>query len=387
MSRLTLSQMRTSVTRSTATTELLAILTELGFPTAHWQTGSVPRMILEMCAYVVSRFASYISSLTFEIFNETATGTWLTRLSASHYDNTRVASVAATYTVQLTGGAVGPPYSITVGQLVATDGTRTFRNTTGGTLNASDTLDLTFDAEVAGADGNVTPATIDTLNTPLAGVTVAGTAAITAGADAESDVVLRARNRTKWATLAIEVTEDGIENEITTAVAGITRVYSDATNPRGAGTVDVYCASASGAAAGGDVTSAITALEARVMGTVGASGSSEDYEVIAATEQAITITGTVYYDSSYTEAIVSTAVDTAVAAYVNAAPIGGYDYSPGPSGVILMNDIVAAIEGAAGVINVNLTAPTSNIALTGSEYVATIATPIGGLSYTSVTLS
>lgn len=383
---LTLSQIRAGVTRAQATDTVITVLQTLGFPTASWQPGSIPRMMTEIVGHMVERAADYAKTLVDMGFNGTAAGEAMTEFAASHYDNARADSVAAQYTIQLVGAAVGPPHTIAIGDLVVTDGERTYRNTTSGTINASSTLTVTVEAEVGGVDGSsIVPTDIDELATPLAGVTIntAATVLVRAGQDQESDATLRARNASKWGTLAVETVGLGVLQRISAAEPNITRIKVVDNNPRGEGTADIFCATATGSPTTGQLDTAVTALRSTVfMGTVSRTVSTANVYVQAANPQTITITAAVYY-KGVTAAQVQAGVEAAIAAYINAAPIGGYDLSPGPSGVILRNDLVAAIEAVDGVRSVVLTAPAADVALSSDE-IATVSS-YAGITYTAIT--
>lgn len=383
---LTLSQIRAGVTRAQATDTAISVLQTLGFPTASWQAGSIPRMMVEIVGHMVERAASYAATIVDMGFNSTAVAEALTEFSASHYDNTRASAIAAQYSIQLVGAAVGPPHTLAVGDLVVTDGTRTYRNTTGGTINASSTLTVTVEAEIGGVDGSaIVPGDIDTLATPLAGVSIntGATVLVLAGQDEESDATLRARNASKWGTLAVETVQLGVFARVTGAEPNITRTKVLDNNPRGEGTADIYCATATGAPTTGQLDTVVTALRDTVfMGTVSRTDSTANVYVQPATVVPLTITATVYY-KGVTLSEVRTAVETAIAAYVDAAPIGGYDLSPGPSGVILRNDIVQAIETVNGVRSVVVSSPASDAALASDEIAS--VTSYAGITYVAIT--
>ena len=366
MPLLTYAQMATALTRAQCRTALINALNDLGFSSTSWQSGSVQRSFLEIGALVYEAMSNVVASMVTFCFNSTSSGTALTMFSESHYDNTRIAAVAAQHTERLTCSATEGPYSISIGDLVFSDGTYTFRNITGGTLASGSTLDLTIEAEVAGTTGNAAVGTITTLNTPLAGVTCtnpdlgAGVSTTTTGVDAETDAALKARNPTKWATLSIETPEAGYRYIAQTAVANC-RVKINDNNPGGAGTVYVYIAADDGVASGPDVSAVQAALEARIMGA--RSMGSSLITTYAAAATTVNFQFVVYYDSSYNAADVEADVQAALTAYVNGAPVGGYDYSPGPSSVLLYNDIVSAIEGVDGVQTVVMTTPSANVTI------------------------
>lgn len=368
---LTLAQVRASFTLDEATDELIDQLDSLGFSATSWQEGSVQRTIVVIMAFVYWKLREFIASISYFAFNSSSSGDALTSFSDSHYDNQRVTAVAAQHTCVLTGGAVGPPHTVVIDQLVASDGTLTFRNKTAGTVPASGTLSLTFECETLGADGNVANGTITTLQTPLAGVTInnpdpgTGTSITRVGADAELDAALQLRNSSKWSTLdPVTAIADRYEYTARTVVANC-RVAVDDSNPGGPGTIYVYIAADDGVATSGEQTLVDNAIDAAAFGGT--------HTVYIATADALAITATIYYDPDYTSSDVEDAVDAAVETYINAAPIGGYDYSPGPSAVIDRDGLLAAIRAVDGVEKVSMTVPSADFSVT-AYHVATAGT-------------
>jgi len=370
MALLTIAQLRASVTRAQATQTLLDLLSQLGFSATSWQSGSVQRTIVEMMGEVYSTMSEAKASLVDYCFNDTSSGAGLTEFSDSQYDNQRIVALAAQHTITLTCTAAEGPHAVSIGDLVVTDGTCTFRNITAGSVLSGSTLNLTFEAEVAGGDGNVAHSTITTLSTPLAGVTCTnpdlgtGSSITLAGQDEETDATLKIRNSTKWASLSIETPADGYEYIALSAVSNL-RVDVDDSNPHGPGTVDVYIAKATGVATGTEEALVQTAMDARIMGGL--------HDAVVATSDTINFVFTVYYDSVYVAATVETACETAIAAYVNGAPIGGYDYTPGPADVLLYNEMVKAIEDVDGVSTVVMTTPSADFSVT-AHHVAIVGT-------------
>lgn len=375
---LSLADLRTPATKAQKLDFLLTEAKALGFSTDSWQPGSVQRTILEVVAAGWAEATKAVAAIADAAYLELAAGDALDELVKSHYDDARTAAVKTQGTVKLTDSGAGP-YVIAVGESVVSDVTNgyTYRNTTGGTLPASGTLDLTYEAETAGDDQNVGNGTITVLNTPLAGVTVnnpdpgTGSWITQTGADAETDAALRVRMKAKWATLSLAKPAEAYIN-IVTAVAGIASAAVDAANPRGAGTVDVYVAAATAAAGSGDVALAQTEVDKN-------RPVSADVLVIAAPTHTITVSGTVYTTDASSEALA--AMKDAIKAYVHGAPLGGFDASPGDGNVIPRDGIIAAIRGASSVIvDVDLTAPTVDVLLGGYDKAIATDASLAGLA-------
>lgn len=380
-SPLTLEQVRTEPTLEEVTDDFLTQLDALGFSATSWQTGSVARTISVTCAYTAYSLRRFVSALSYQGYNSDASQSMLTKFSASHYDNARVEATSTIGTVVLTGGSSGPPHTISAGEIVVSDGTYTFRNTTGGTVPASGTLSITVEAETAGSDSNVANGTITTMVTPLAGVSCnnpdpgSGTWITTLGADEETDAALRLRNSSKWSSLStVEAISDRYEYIARTVVSNA-RVKVDDSNPSGPGTLTVYLAAEDGVASGAQVTLVDNAIDAAHFGGT--------HTTTASSSDTLTITATVYYDSSYTSGAIQAAVEAAITAYVNGAPIGGYDFSPGPDEVIDRDGLLSAIRGVTGVRKVAMSVPAADFSLSSAYHVAIEGSH--SITYTAVT--
>lgn len=361
---LSVAQLLTPVSKAGVFQFLVDQLESAGFNSSSWHDGSVQRDILEGFATVGSDFTNVVALLTSAVFNELATGAALTKFSASHYDNTRIAAVKTRGPMRLTTAAGAGPYTVAIGDLVVSDSANgyTYRNVTGGTLTGGTVNDsILFEAEVAGSSRNVGANTITVLNTALAGVSVTNpvitgtTWYTTAGADEESDAALRTRNRTKWSLFALGRPSDAYRN-IALTVAGISRVYVDDTNSRDTGFTDVYLAGPTDTAAAGDVV-AVQALY-------------DLYEAISATTTAfaaatktINVVGKVYIKSSANTAAGRERVRQAVRNYINGLDLGGVILPPSTTGVVSLSEIIGAVTSVPGVESFTCTAPVANVPL------------------------
>lgn len=267
-------ELTTPPTEDEQLTELLELATLAGFPATAWQDGSVPRSLLEIEKTVLVKLATLIASIGKGGLLDDAAGDWLDLLADSLFDEARVAAVKTQGLATLSCSALAGPYMITAQQLVATNaaGVR-FRNTNGGTLASGGTLQLTFEAETAGAAGNIGSGQLTIMLTPLAGVTLAnpvvppGSTWITqAGADEESDDELRERCRAKWATLGTGSTVDSYVFWAREADPSIRRVkvlsHSNAGTPTD-GYVTLYVAAENDTVDGDAVTAAQDYIDAR----------------------------------------------------------------------------------------------------------------------------
>jgi uncharacterized phage protein gp47/JayE len=380
----TLTDVLTPKTEDQATADILARLDALGLYATSWHTDSIARRLVQAFGYVVARVTERAAVLARAAFNETAEGDALDAFSASRYRNNRIPSVATEGKIKLTCSAAAGPYTITAGELVVADAEEglEFRALTGGTLKPGNTLEIVVRSEKPGTSGNVANGTITKLVSPaLAGVTVNNPALpstsswITVlGADAESDASLRERNRSKWGTGAIEDSVGVLIYRVRTASPSIARLAVDDSNAAGPGAVAIYAAGIAGTCTGDAATAAQAALNARSFG--------DPYTVTPATAQPVAVTGTVYLEASADSAEVGPLVEAAITDAINAAPIGGYDLSPGPTHVLLKDSISRAIESVPGVRFAALAAPAGDVTI-GAWSVATVGTLT--LTYSNLT--
>lgn len=374
------------VTHDDAKQSILNLLETVGFAATSWQEGSVPLAFVETSAEIWSQLSTVAVFLKTMALNDTSVGDALTRFSSSHYDNERLLAVAAQRTTALACTADAGPHSFNVGDVVIAhpDG-NTYRNVDDGitvypvTIPSGGTATgLTFEAEVAGIASNKGADTVTIMVTTLAGVTVISDEIKRTGTDAEADPRLRLRNTTKWPLLTrFQLTASAVQNLAYTAAQGVTTVEVDATNPRGAGTFDVYVAGELTTAGGADVDAVQAKIDRYVFGS---SAPTKTCLVIAAPEQPLDLTGTIYYQGAYTSAQLLGATTAALIEFIKTIPLGGMDFSPGPNHVVPYNDITdvlreVQISGQAVKKTVVMSSPSSDtfVAPFGKVTLGTVA--------------
>lgn len=362
------------VSRDDALADLIVLADAMGLRASSWRIGSVSRFYLMALAEMSARVSVQIALLSAAGFNSTSWGNALTKFSLSRFDNTRTAPIKTQGTALLTDAGGNGPYTIVAGAHVFTyddDPAVTFRNITGGVLPASGTLEITIEAETGGEDANVDVDKITAMNPTIAGVTVNNppdpTHWITRyGVSQEPDGTIQARNVSKWATLggnaprsaydywalSATVNADGTGDPV-----GLTRVFVDAANPFGPGTLAVYVADDSGTATGAQVTDVQEYIDARAPVT-------SLPTVIAASEVAVNIAGSCYVRAGYAT-MAATDVSAAINAYLNALPIGGT--SLGGSGRVVFAELVAVAMAVDFVLSVSFTTPIADVALAQGE--------------------
>lgn len=373
-----LSDLLPIATKDEVLTTLVGFLKLTSFPVTAWQSGSLGRELVEKFSQLGADWSAVVSRLAKGGFLELAEGDWLTVYAKSVYNITRNSATSAVGTVVLADGGSGP-YTIATGDLVATSNSgKRYRNTTGGTLNASGTLSLTFQAESPGASYNVGVGTIATLATPLAGVTLTnseisgtGTWLTTSGTDEESDTALRERCRAQWGALGSGGNADAYRYWARKASSAVTRV-AVAENTPSAGQVTVYVAGSSGPISATELTAVQTYVETRRPLCVTAT-------VTNASELSVTVTAAISYRSTVSEATVQANVMAALEDLEAAKDLGG--------GYVYRSEIIAAIQNVDGVVAVTLTTPAADVALAAAQLPAFTTTDAVGattLSWTAI---
>jgi uncharacterized phage protein gp47/JayE len=376
---LSLTQLKSETTRSSVLSWLISKLAFLGFQTTGWQPGRIQQSILSMAGDSGASVASVAGQIAEGSFSSTATGAMLTLVSASHFDNVRVAAVKTAGPFTFTSAATGP-YVVQVGQLIISDSQGVkFTNTTGGTIPAGSSLVMQVEAILGGSSGNIGNLSTLTLLTPLAGVTVTNPASsglpwyTTTGADEESNAELRQRNSTKWGLLAVEKTKTALEN-LAIKQTGVAKVRVVDTNPRGPNTTDIYVSAASALVSGPEIAAAQAAFATYTSGTESVwPPTHSPYQSVITLYHPSTLTltlqGTVYYDPRYTQAEVEAELTARLDAFVELLPIGGKTYASGAANLVTVGDLLEVIEGTAGVLSCTLTTPAGNVLVSPSALV------------------
>jgi uncharacterized phage protein gp47/JayE len=285
------------------------------------------------------------------------------------------------------------PHNIDVGDVVIenSDGI-TVRNIEGlsvsypATLSSGGTLQLLFEAETAGDAANAAAGSYTTLVTTLAGTTVSEDLIDTLGRDAEKDDRLKARNEAKLAERPqLEPIPLSLQAIALSVAPAVTQLKLDRTNPRGAGTYDLYLAQDGATAGSTEINAVQSAIDARTTGDISGAASTRPGYVQAAPTVALNLTGEVFFDSTQDPAAVQSSVeDDELPSFLETIPLGGFDFSPGPSATVPLTNIEATIRGALGVLTVTLTVPSGDLAVTAFGKVIKGA---WSLTYTPVTVA
>lgn len=380
---LTFKQISTPTTPERATVMAVNYLAGQGYSATSWQSGSIQLTIVMMVAWLYSGLTYMIAALLGGGYNDTAQGDFLDRFSASRFNNTRDGAITARHRIVFACSASAGPYPApALGSIVVADASRTYRLIESTEyprvgIPSGGSVAMLVEAEIAGSNGNAPPNTITRMITTMVGVTcsnpvVPGTAASTVrnGADAETDAHLRTKNSSKWGGLSIEVTRTGVERLAFDVLPSNSKVYVEDRNPAGAGTVDVYASAEAAELAPEDLAILQTALDRRFLGNDISSGARTKRALaIRAPTFEFSPAGVVFYSPSFRLEDVRGAVEEALLNLVKSCPLGGYDYSPGPSGVITYTDFTQTVEDVQGVKSFVPTAPTGNLTITAHAVV------------------
>lgn len=321
-----LSDLVVPVTTDEAEAKIIAICQALKLPVTSWQDGSFPKTVIAFAASFYSDFSVMVAQIAGGATLETAlnasesSGTgiksqWLDLKARSQYDDARKTATFTIGTFQLQDFG-GGPHTITTGQvIVAGPGALRYRNLAPATLAANGTITLQFSAEASGAaynlPANSTLSLVSSLPTvvvtnPALGTT--GTWITAQGTDTETDRQLATRLKAKWGMLATGSPIAAYEY-LALSQSGVTRARCDDKNPGGPGTVWVYVDSAA----------AVSALQL-VYDAFAPAGTKAT--AVAATNQTVSIPGTIYVATSSRAAAEAT-VTANLTALALSIPIGG----------------------------------------------------------------
>lgn len=363
---ITLAELRKPLTYAEGSTFVLDLLQLQGFDTTGWQEGRIQKSMITTFSMIVSELsegAAYAANANSSTYAE---GTALTIYSKERYQNTRNEAKATVGPVQLRNVS-STPYTLQPGELlIGTDQGVEFSlslpvTVGGGSVASPTTVSGTFTCTQRGSIGNVGSGTLTRMLTPLAGVTCTNSGNpwyTIAGTDDELDASLRESNANKWSRLTAEYPEDTYK-EIA-RVAGAPKARVDATNPRGPGTIDIYCAGQTAALSTPTLTAIQAAFAARTFYTSATYPAPTDsrVKVYSTSTFPLNVTAHIFRRSDVDEPTVISRVNTALTAYLIETPIGGWDYAS-VQHVLLSEDIRRRIETVDGVVSFIVSVPTA----------------------------
>jgi uncharacterized phage protein gp47/JayE len=349
---------------------ITSVATAVGLKTENWAEGGFSRTLVALFGQLYKTASDVVAIIAASGFLDTAERGWLTLLAYSVF---RVSRIEATYAsavngIKLTNGG-GGLYTFAPGDIVVAHAStgKTYRNTTGGTLNpgVGQILRLDLAAEEPGIASNASVGEITQMVTTFTGVTCTNEVALT-GIDEESDPALRQRCRDSLALLSPGGPWKAYDFIARSAVdddgdsLGVTRVL--VAPAVGDGNVDVYVAGASGAIGAPSVAIVQADFDAKVT-PYGFTSTALD-----ASNHSISAPCTVWIPASLgmSTGNAQTAVDDALREYVEAVAIGGTVISPA-SGKVLWRALLGVVERSIpGMLQAQLVSE-ADIAIAGNE--------------------
>lgn len=355
----TLAEIRTVQTEAEALADLLVDLAAEGVSYTGWQYTAIQSALTRIAARSDAAAQAIRLSVVNGGFPNTAIGAWLDATIAGFFNLTRTPAVKTIGVFRVTDAAsVGPLTTKGVGEVRVTygDPAIVFANREAFSVALSGYTDVSFVAEVAGTSGNIPNSSTLGFVTAIPGFTVTnpavgatGTWITTAGAASESDAAYLRRALSRWSSLGAGGNAEAQAYLCTVADSALTLVGVNDANPNGAGSVDVYLATATGTASGGQVTTAQTYLRLRK-----ASGTGE-LRCFAAPTYTNAVTATLYSDGTRISTDIEDDADAAMALYASEqAALGGYIYRA---------ELTQRLMGISGVVNLTLTTPAADVTL------------------------
>lgn len=367
---ITLEDLLKAQTEAQIASTILGNLKAEKFPTDSWASTSVPVGLVNSSARALQDAYAYLPKVAKCALVKLSSGDFLTIVAASNYLEERKGATFAVRNYRLIDTS-GTPTVIAIGQLLvrSADG-RYYRNTAGGTLPASGTLDLLFRAEGTGTayNADVGPWT---LGTTIPGVTVTHLALITAATDEQSDQSLQDACVAKWSTLGAGANDDAYRYHAThtPGVSEVVRVKVRRHYPA-PGQVTLVLAGAS--ATVGAATVAAVQAYIDPPSHLGKAPTCVDVFVAAAAEVNVAPIATVYRRAGYAASI-SAAHAKSIPAIAAETDIGGTAYRA---------EFIQRLMDPEGVVNVTLTNPAADTVLAADQVL--VISSLAGITYVDV---
>lgn len=365
----TFEQLTTLKEREELLEELRKVLEDGGIETSAWDPGSPSMMHLQLDAYLYDMLLQRIASTAKNQLNEFASGDYLTLLSRSRFSNERVLAVRTEGYFKIEAQAFALPINYGIGEFEVKDPSSSFVYTNMEPIALTaivPSASIRFQANEPGRAYNISNnLNLEPVNT-VAGISItnppyspsASTWYEIAGADEESDESLRNRNKTKFATLQRgENIASGIEYLVRNAT-NAPYVAVDDSNPRGAGTVDIYVSNELETASPSQIVDAQAVINMHMFANENFGGIPGEYrgEVKAAETIEFDRDITVLVDPAYPGVVMNQLITEAITSWISQTPIGGYSFTVGGVGVFNVADLGAleknllSIEGVSKVL-------------------------------------
>ena len=375
-----LDDLTTPVTRAEVEASIYQVFSVLGVSTTSWKSGAVVRTMIAAVSIVLSAFSVLQAKIARAGFLELSTGDWLTIVAHYAYGIDRILATFATGQVRLTNSG-GGVYSGDPDDLIFANSStgKTYRNTAAFSIDALGTVTLDIQASEQGSASSSAPGTIDTLLTPLLGVTCSNLLPVL-GRDAEDDSSLRARCSEQLGALSPFGPWDAYASAVHNAThadgtsLGITRFRNV---KDGSGNVYTYLATASGGVTGtvGNLATDLGIADEAIQQL--AAPLSVTAHTLSATPVTITPTYEVwmYNTSGRSPSEVQALIATRLGEFMAGQPIGGNVISPA-AGKVYVDAIRAVIASTLPqIFHVVLPAPAADVTLAITA-VPVLGTPV-----------
>lgn len=368
----TLDDLTKPVTRAEVEASIYQVLSILGVNTTSWKPGGVVRTMIAAVSIVLSAFSTLQAKIARSGFLELSSGDWLTLVAHYVYGVDRIQATFATGQVTLTNSG-GGVYSGDADDLIFSNSStgKTYRNTAAFSLPALGTITIAIQATEQGSASTSAPGDIDTMTTPLIGVTCSNALAVI-GSDAELDPSLRARCSEKLGALSpfgpwdayASAVRNATHTDGTTLGISRFRLVKD-----GSGNVYVYLATASGAVTGtvGDLSTDLGIADEAIQQL--AAPLSVTAHTLSATAVPVAVTYEVwmYNTSGASPTQVEDTIATALESFMASQPIGGNVIAPA-AGKVFVDAIRAVIKSTyAEIFHVVVTLPAADVTLAITE--------------------
>ncbi len=367
-----LDDLTTPVTRAEVEASIYQVLGVVGVNTTSWKPGAVVRTMIAAVAIVLSAFSTLQAKIARSGFLDLSSGDWLTLVAHYVYGVDRIQASFATGQVTLTNSG-GGVYSGDADDLIFSNSTtkQTFRNIASFSIPAVTTVTLDIQASEQGSASTSAPGAIDTLTTPLLGVTCSNALSVI-GRDAEDDPSLRARCSEKLGALSPFGPWDAYASAVRNAThadgtsLGITRFRN---TKDGSGNVYTYLATASGGVGGtvGDLTTDLGLADYAIQQL--AAPLAVTAHTLSATPVTIAPTYEVwmYNTSGQSPSQVQALIATALGNFMSSQPIGGNVISTDP-GKVFVDAIRAVIANTLPqIFHVVVSLPAADVTLAITE--------------------
>jgi hypothetical protein len=354
--------------------ELLSFLQDLGIETTDWKEGTPELTMLKLEALTYWTLIQQNRQNARNSVNQFSSGSALSELANSHFNNQRRDAQFAEGIIVVTGSSAVVPRTFQAAECKVTDGTYIFYNLSQFTIsNAIPFVSTSFRADGNGAEYNIaTNSDLTTVGTevgftitnPPYSFGISGSWLTTLGSDEESDNTLRQRNASTFASFQTgDLTIDRVKRMVFSASSDIEYVSINDNNPNGPGSANVYIATATTTTPSASVTAVQSVLNTSFFGNA----TQQRIVAYAATPYTFNTPFSIYYSKTVRATDLITSIETVANNWVASIPIGGFNYEPYGNNIIHINDLVTLINDVEGVERVIVSGSISELSVNTNQ--------------------